>query len=365
MGQEGPGDDHEQQGQPGQRGALRPARLGQHRQPQQQRRDQRDGRHVMQPLVDIAHHQQADAGGQDQQHGQGQEDVDEHAPDHSHRSRNADEHQAAAEHQHGQQHRQLELAGPPEALGQQHQHHDHDRAERLVGHHRVHERAAAGQHPARDHPGQHGDGRDHEDVHRAGSPSVTTSWCTIITSRSGIDAEHERVRGDRPAANQQHPPGLALGRVRPVPDGQLAESARGLLPAGQPPPQGREDDHGVPRRVHGQPEGRGHPFDPGPEPGPRLMSGQLGQERPERRRPGPGQQLIQGDGVVQDDPERHQQDPPHQPRPGPARDHGPPACPAVALSARGLPAPFVGHRRQLPARPSRKPAPPGQGDLGW
>src|SRR6202044_1057076 len=45
---------------------------------------------------------------------------------------------------------------------------------------------------------------------------------------------------------------------------------------------------------------------------------QLGQQRREGGRSRPRQQFIGGDRVVEDDPERHHQDPPDQPRTSPA-----------------------------------------------
>src|SRR6202042_2805508 len=80
--------------------------------------------------------------------------------------------------------RKLDLAEPAEALGQQDQDHDGDRADRLVGHHRVHDRSPEQDDAARDQAGEHGDGRHHERVHRLASPSGTTSWWTTMTARS-------------------------------------------------------------------------------------------------------------------------------------------------------------------------------------
>src|SRR5436190_921991 len=94
------------------------------------------------------------------------------------------EDQPAAEQQHGQHDGQLQLAEPAETLRQQNQHHDDDGADGLIPDERLHGRPAPDHDPARDDPDEHDDGRDHEAVHRAASPSFATSWWTTMTSRS-------------------------------------------------------------------------------------------------------------------------------------------------------------------------------------
>jgi hypothetical protein len=86
-----------------------------------------------------------------------------------------------------------------------------------------------------------------------------------------------------------------------------------MLAAEQPPPQRRKDDHRVSCDLTGQPEGRDQPLRPHPEPGACLVGDQLGEEGRQGSGTGPGQQLIQSDRVVHDDPQGHEQNPPHQP----------------------------------------------------
>src|SRR5437667_8492556 len=95
-----------------------------------------------------------------------------------------DEDQSAAEQQHCQHDRQFQLAEAVEALGEENQHHDGDGTDGLIPDERFHGRAPPDHDPARDDPDEHDDGRDHETVHWAASPSFATSWWTTMTSRS-------------------------------------------------------------------------------------------------------------------------------------------------------------------------------------
>src|ERR1700733_14670988 len=89
VGQERAPDHHEQQRQPGFRAVLRPARPDQHRQADEQGRDQRQGGQEVQLLVGVAHDQDAGRRGEHQDDGQAQQDVgDDPLRGHSHRSRN-------------------------------------------------------------------------------------------------------------------------------------------------------------------------------------------------------------------------------------------------------------------------------------
>src|ERR1700722_3312203 len=89
VGQERASDHHEQQGEPGFRAVLGPARPDQHRQADEQGRDQRERGQEVQLLVGVAHDQDAGRRGEHQDDGQAQQDVgDDPLRGHSHRSRN-------------------------------------------------------------------------------------------------------------------------------------------------------------------------------------------------------------------------------------------------------------------------------------
>ncbi len=137
-----------------------------------------------------------------------------------------------------------------------------------------------------------------------------------------VDACRDGVRGDGLAADQQRPAGRACRGVVAVADRHHPEPAGRLLAVGQPAPQGGEHDHGVPGDLAGQPEGPGQPPGPDPHPGGGLIGHQLGQESGHGGRARPREQLVGGDRVVQDHPERHQQDPPGQPGASPTGERG-------------------------------------------
>src|SRR5580692_3147807 len=89
VGQERAPDHHEQQRQPGFRAVLGPARPDQHRQADEQGRDQRERGQEVQLLVGVPHDQDAGRRSEHQDDGQAQQDVgDDPLRGHSHRSRN-------------------------------------------------------------------------------------------------------------------------------------------------------------------------------------------------------------------------------------------------------------------------------------